>query len=479
MMGLAALMANAVVLGLWLAATVSLVRRPWTGHTARSSLRRRLLVLAICMAGGIGGFWGPKIRQSTEVLMGPAAGEHPARSVAQELRTPVLLSSRIVEVNARGEQIRDIRSRTYQVPLSLLAILAWAWWWRIRRRTTPGVAPLLAPMPLLLLASACGRDADLPQRGERVLVDATWDTLAVLESLPEDTLLFEATRVAADAHGIRVLDRLGHRVAMVDWEGSILWYAGARGGGPGELAHPRALKVDEEGTAWVLDVQNHRITGYDLEGRLAGELSLQALDFVPHEFAVGPGAESFFLARPDGGIQPVEVGRDGTVRSGRTLTFPESRNAPPLALQWDLPSDPESGRWVVALSFGDGFVRYQGLDPLGGFLPWVEHVPLVQVEVRVEGRPGLGEYSRTQRVVDPVFASQGAAIMGPRLLISFGGRTENRGRLLDVYDMADGRYRGSLLLPTVGWISAWDGRLVLARNSPHPQVLVLAPSSWP
>jgi hypothetical protein len=478
-MGLAALAANAVVLGLWLAATVSLVRRPWTGLQARSSIRRRVLVLVICLAGGVGGFWGPAVHQSTEVFVGPAAGENPARSVAQRVRTPVLLSSRMFEVSARGEEIREVRSRTFQVPLSLLAILAWAWWWRIRRRPAPGVASLRTPIAFLLLAAACGPEGELPDRGQRVLLDVTWDTLLVLESLPEDTVLFEATRVAADAHGIRVLDRLGQRVAMVAWDGTVLWYAGSRGGGPGELAHPRAVKVDEEGTAWVLDVQNHRITGFDLEGRLAGELPLHALDFVPHEFAVGPGAESFFLARPDGGIRPVEVRRNGTVRSGRNIRFPESRNAPPLALQWDLPSDPESGSWVVALSFGDGFVRFQGLDPQGGLVPWVEHVPLVRVEVNVEGRPGAGEYRRTQRVVDPIFASEGAAIMGSRLLICFGGRTENRGRLLDVYDMGDGRYRGSLLLPTGGWISAWDGRLVLARNSPHPRVLVLAPSSWP
>ena len=479
MMGSAALMANVVVVGLWLAATVSLVRRPWTGLTARSSIARRLLVLAICVAGGVGGFWGPRVHQGTEVRMGPAAGENPARSVSQGLRTPVLVSSRVVEVDARGEQIREVRHSTHQVPLTVVAILAWAGWWWIRRRPATGVAPLMMPVTLLLLASSCGQEAKLPDRGERVLLDVAWDTLFVLESLAEDTLFFEATRVAADAHGVRVLDRLGHRVAMVAWDGTLLWYAGSRGGGPGELAHPRELAVDEEGTTWALDVQNLRITGFDLEGRLAGEMSLQHLDFLPHQFAVGPGAESFLLAKPDGGIRPVEVRRDGTVRSGRNIRFPESRNAPPLALQWDLSSDPGTGRWVVALSMGDGFVRLQGLEPQGGLLPWVEFVPPARVEVTEEGRPGAGEYRRTQRVVDPVFAAYSVAIMGSRLLVSFVGRTENSGRLLDVYDMADGRYRGSLLLPTGGVISAWDGRLALSRNSPHPRVLALVPSAWP
>jgi hypothetical protein len=478
MPGLALSAAVVLLLG-WVLATRFLIRQAEPDRVSLLPGGRGLVVLAVAVTAGVGGCWGPEVHRSVEVDLTPAGVGSPAETVTRHVRTPVGTLTRTVDLGPGGERITEVRTRRYHLPLSLLGVLAWAGWLYFREKgKSPDVA-LAAATLLSVLTPACGGLDEPPDRGERVIRKATWDTLLVVEALLEDTTFFDVRRIAADSLGIRVLDGSGHRVALVDWEGRLRWHAGRRGSGPGEFANPRALAVDGDGTSWVLDVETHRITGVDLEGRLVAEVPLFDLDFVPHEFAVdGPG-ERFFFARPDGGIRPVEVRRDGRARSGPRVRFPGSQDAPGLALQGDLRAEPGSDRWVMALSMGDWLLRFQGLEVLAPLRPWVEEVPLATVEVTVEGTPGSGNLSRTQRVVDPVFAAQSGAVTGSRILILFGGRTEHRNRLLDIYELDDGSYRGSLLLPTAGWLAAWDDRIVLGRNTPHPQLLVLRPSEWP
>jgi hypothetical protein len=478
MPGLALAGTGALVLA-WAVATRFLVQEAEPGRASTLPGARGLLVLGVCLAAGLGGCWGPTVHRSTEVGMRPATAGSPAQTVVQEVRTPVGTLTRTVELGPDGERIREVRTRRYHLPLSLLAVLAWAGWLHLRRaRRSPAIA-MASTALVFVLTPSCGGVNAPPDREERVIREVTWDTLLVVESLPEDTSFFDVRRIAADSHGIRVLDGSGYRVALVDWEGRIHWYAGRRGSGPGEFSNPRAVAVDGEGTSWVLDVATHRITGVDLRGRLVAEVPLSGLDFVPHEFGIDGSGGRFFFAKPDGGIRPVELRRDGSVRSGPRIRFPGSRDAPSLALQGDIHSEPGSDHWVLALSMGDWLLRFQGLEVLDPIRPWVEEVPLATVEVTVEGTPGSGNFSRTQRVVDPVFAAQDGAVVGSRILIRFGGRTGDRHRLLDIYDLDDGTYRGSLLLPAAGWVAAWGDRIVLGRNTPHPQVVVVRPSDWP
>jgi hypothetical protein len=463
----------------WALATRALVREAEPARTSFLPGVRGFVVLGICLAAGLGGCWGPAVHRSTEVELLPGGAGSPGETVTREVRTPVGTLTRTVELGVGGERLREVRTRRYHLPLTLIGVVLWAGWLQVRRRRRAPAAALASIVLIGSLVPACGGAADLPDREERVIREVSWDTLLVVESGPDDSLLFDVRRVAADRHGIRVLDGSGYRVAMVDWEGRLRWYAGRRGSGPGEFSNPRALAVDGEGRSWVLDVEAHRITGVSTDGRIEAEVPLFELEFVPHEFAVdGPG-ERFFFARPDEGIRPVEVRRDGRVRSGPRVRFPGSRDAASLALQGDVRSEPGSERWVMALSMGDGLLRFRGLEVLGPLRPWVEEVPLATVEVTVEGNPGSGNFSRTQRVVDPVFAAQSGAVLGSRVLVRFGGRTEHRHRLLDIYDLDEGSYRGSLLLPTAGWVAAWNDRIVLGRNTPHPQLLVLRPSEWP
>lgn len=478
MMSPVTLLGTMVALLLWAMATASLVARPLPGAPRAPSAGRRALVFLACVAAGVGGCWGPPVQSSTEIELGEATGS-PATTVTRGFRTLVVTGSRSMDLSPEGVRIRETRVRTYHVPVTLLALFGWAGWGALRRTRPRSTGRLMVVGASLLALPACGGEAEVLERASRQIHEVRWDTLAVIESFPEDTLFYDVRRVAADVHGIRVLDGAGSRIVKLDWSGQLRWYAGRPGSGPGEFRNPRALAVDGAGVTWVLDVETHRITGFNRGGAMMAEVPLLELDFVPHEFAVAPSGDRFFMARPEGGIRPVEVRRDGRARTGSLFRFPGSRDAAPLALQANVRSGGVGERWVMALNMGDGLIRFEGLDPLDGFVPFVEPVPLAEVEVTVEGDPRTGNFSRTQRMLEPIFASRSMAVTGSRILVRFGGRTEDRERLLDIYGMEDGRYQGSLILPTAGSLAAWDDRIVLGRNAPHPTLLVLRPREWP
>lgn len=472
------LAASFLLLVLWLTATVRLVRMAPSDGSDRGLSLRRVGVLALCVAAGVGGCWGPAVHRSTETNVSPAPSGQVAETVRMGFRTPALVATRTMDVAFEGEVVRDVWIRTIQVPLSLLMVLGWAGWSSVGRFRFRGRAMCLGAA-LAAVVGACVGETVPVDRPDRTIFETAWDTLVLVESLPEDTVFLSVRRVAADSFGIRVLDGPGRRVVMVAWDGSVQWYAGRSGSGPGELQDPRAISLDGAGGTWVMDVGNHRINGFDRFGRAIDEVPLFEIDFVPHELAVDASADRFYVVDASSGIRPVEVRRNGSARAGRRVRVPDASGAPSLALQGDVRSLPGTDRWVFALSMGDGFVRFDGLEPWGPFVHYVEHVPFPTVEVTVDEDRAAGTRSRTQRIVSPIFASQGAALTASRILVPFGGTGPLRDVLLDIYASDDGAYRGSLVLPTPGRIATWDELLVLARNAPHPHIVVIRPERWP
>ncbi len=83
----------------------------------------------------------------------------------------------------------------------------------------------------------------------------------------------EPSAVAVDAFShLLVADAGLHRVQWLDAHGRWLSEAGALGSGPGELRAPVGLAPLGSAGWALLDRENHRITAYDLFGRLTGVL---------------------------------------------------------------------------------------------------------------------------------------------------------------------------------------------------------------
>jgi hypothetical protein len=392
--------------------------------------------------------------------------------------------ARRATIDADGRTIENQRTTTLQLPVLLLVFLGYTSW-LVRTAGAPTSREVRRQVPKALIlafstwigASGCTGDgaagaAAASGRGpDRRFVEASWDTLVHLSSQANDSLLFAAGKVAADAHGFWIGDHYGARVARFDWEGRLLGYAGERGGGPGELAGVRHIDLDEDGNLWVLDPENARVTAFDRDRAFVGEVSIRGLEANPDAFAVSRDGRTFHFMLATEQLQPVLLGRDGRVTRGAPIPVPEAGGAWGMALQGLIARERGTDRWVYAFSSGDGFLGLSGVEPLAGIAPYRESVPFAGIvrSVTREGRVTSTTTQLTERT-----PSAGSVVLTDGVLhVLFRGTTVDAGLLLDRYDLATGAYLDTTLLPRSGSIALWEDRIVVAGNDPVPEVLVL------
>lgn len=434
--------------------------------------RRAGWVLASLLALFAGG-WGPPLLRSTTTSAprDPNAGQ-PVESVSGMIRTPFAIVERTASIDGEGRTIQNQRATTLQLPLALLAFLAAAGWlqWRRGRESTAVVCIVLVGAAL---TSGCGEGGPAAERDrpERRIVGVTWDTLAHIVSSVDDSLLFSAGRAAADAEGFWVGDDYGARVARFDWEGHLVRYVGRRGGGPGELGDFRHIDVDDDGTLWVLDVPNNRISGFDVSGAVVAEMPLRDLDWRPDAFAVTGDGQAFLLMETSRELAPLILHRNGTSTRGPVIPVPDARGAWGMALQGLATRERGGDRWVYAFASGDGFFRLVGENVVGPLVRYPEAVPFPNIlrSVIQEG----AVTSTTTRLTNRKAAAASIAALEGELHVVFEGETSNNGRLLDRFDLETGRYLDTVLLPRRGYIAMWEDQLVVTGNNPTPEVLVL------
>ncbi|HKK26489.1 MAG TPA: 6-bladed beta-propeller [Gemmatimonadota bacterium] len=312
---------------------------------------------------------------------------------------------------------------------------------------------LAAAAAALLLAcrggDGAGREAaGAPARpAGRVVVAHAWEEAFRVGGSLEDTLLQGPARLAADARGVWVADPMAGRILRFDHEGRLVRAVGRRGGGPGEFRSMRDLEADPDGRAWVLDRADARVTILDPAGgpgrRIPlGEEARSADQLVPLAPDRGAVLVVYDRERPF-----VRVGPDGRIEDRFGTPWSGFADLDPLAAQL-VTAAGSGGRWAALFGMGDGFfVRGPG-GWSGGRKPYVEEVAFPRVETRGGLSPdGTGRVEERIAGDRPVFAALSASAAGGRLAVLFGGRSPERGRWLDVYDLADGSYRGSLLLP--------------------------------
>jgi len=486
---------------LWISVTVALMRHPPALPLRLGKWLRRAVWGVVALAALAGSGWGPAVWHSTTLSTArdQTAGP-PSHSMTSFLRTPFALIERVTTVDAEGRTIQNERRQTLQIPISLLFFLAAGHWLTLRaRRGGDGDGPLaLRDTPgrkasaytLLVVASglaACGDDSDPGERAERPdrqFIEVAWDTLAYVEWPEDDADVYAVRDVVADAHGIRVVDSYGYRIAHFDWDGRLLRHMGRQGGGPGEFASLMAADLDRSGNVWVLDTNNNRITGFDVDGVSLESVPLHTLSSSPHTFAVSSDGDSFyFITTPDtvGTVVPVRVSREGGgTAEGRPIHVPDAVGAYSLVLQGAVAREhgvpgrtAAEDRWVFAFTTGDGWFGLTGLESSTPRMWYPEPTPFARAvrTVSVEG-------PRTSVTTQITERRQGALMITAQngeLWILFVGETPDAGRLIDRYDLETGQYRDSFRLPRGGAMAVWEDRVVLAANNPVPQLLVLRP----
>ncbi len=472
------------VLAVWVMVGIDLIRRPlpFPGSLERGA--RRLLWGALWLGAGLAGIWGPELWSQTTVdhpTQGVVAGAAAERSESV-IRTPFAVQITSVQRDSEARLVQADQRLSLQLPVFLMAFLGGVFLLRKRgsRSKAGRGASMAGTATLVLLLAACGSESDeldgsQAPRPDRTLVEAAWDTLALVQTPPEDTLLFNAGHVTAADAGFWILDRLGFRVAHFDWNGELQWYAGRRGGGPGEFTNPRNLALDQDQVVWVLDADNHRISGFDLEGRLHHELSLGQLERTLQHFAVAPDGQRFFSMVFDDILEPVLIHAHGGVEYGPSIPIRDAGEAAwGMAFQGSSTPTAVGDRWFYAFSMGDGLFPMDGMELARDRIRYPEWIPFPRL-IREERRDG-NVTNTTTRIEEPTFAAQDIHLSADRVYIRFAGNTEEAGRLVDVYDAWSGDYQETLLLPSTGRLAVWEDRFVLARASPSVEILVLRPA---
>lgn len=467
------------VLAGWLAVGLDLLRRPPEVPARLSPGMLRMIWGSIWVGALVVGIWGPPLWSTTSTSFSdePGVGE-PAELSSLVIRTPFAVQATSIGRDANARQVHREDRLTLQLPVGLLAFFVLIF--VIRRREDGaggggGAAKVAGSAAVVLLMAGCGADSvgrDAP-RPDREITQARWDTLVHLEVNSADTLLYSADDVAVSPAGIWVMDRIGFRVAHFGWDGDLRWYAGGRGAGPGEFVNPRVIDLDAEDRVWVMDLGTNRITGYDAQGELAGELNLAGMEGALHDFWVNPAGDRFYGMLMRDGLYPVEVHIDGSVEEGQPLRIPDADGIFGIALQGRVAGSRARERWAYALTMGDGLFRMEGLEAFGGRILFPEWVPFpTMIEEVTKTDAGT---TTSRRLGDPNFSASGVAVAADRILVPFRGSTEDAGRLVEIFEFETGEYVKTLRLPHTAVVAAWDDRLVLVRNSPVPSMMVIRP----
>jgi len=235
-------------------------------------------------------------------------------------------------------------------------------------------------------------------------------------------------------------------------DGTIRWKFGQRGGGPGEFIAVRDVTVTDDGKVLALDSDAVRITILDA---VTGDM----VATVPVGREVTSGldrilpVESPNLAIVQHGA--TERGNwsllDATGAVVKTYTLPppcEALVCSALTAVTEDGSGVVSYRWSSDLVFlnPDGSVReiQDGIEPARMPKPVTYNVDPADL-----GMEGVAKGPIVVTKVDPTATevTRSMTVGGSRVFILALGSTENRGRIVDVYTIANG-YEGSFLLPS-------------------------------
>lgn len=317
-----------------------------------------------------------------------------------------------------------------------------------------------------------GRPADVPERTN--LRRPNWEAAFRIGGGREDTLLLDPHDIAADDHGVSVVDLVGGRVLRFAAEdGRLEWSFGGTGHGPDEFSRPMDLEVDGEGRTWILDTRNRRITILRRDGSVHERLPLERTGTVPDAFVPLPDLGALLLSSGRG-TSMVELSPRG--REVHEIRFPADDivEMDPISAQLSTVNVPGSGQWVAAMVLGNRFFVLDGTRKVAPTGWYAEPVPAPDVDVRYSQD---GENSRrVTRLMDrdPVIGQQSLGVADGRLYVLFAGRSEYAGRVVDVYSLPEGAYLESLLLPgPVEEIAAASDRIYVLHNSPYPTLLAL------
>jgi hypothetical protein len=323
-------------------------------------------------------------------------------------------------------------------------------------RAIGGAAAALA---ILLVLGACAGDRDESASSggvARRADDVAWDTVFTIAGGIQDTVLLRP-RLLAARHGLlHTYDYGDQRLKTFDSRGQPLWQFGGSGGGPAEFGNAIDLEVGADGTVWVVDGGNGRLSRIAPEGLGIGVLPFHGLavrDVLPLRSRVlvtlgASQADTFWVALDSAGRKQEAGG----------VPFPELALAQPAARQGYATLGDDGAVWATIFPFGAPFAVFEDTE-------------LRCTGVLVEAQPFPERLPADPR--DAVWAVA-AVIADSSLFVLPRGQTEHAMRSLDEYSVRDCSYRRTVRLPQRVVAVAWSGgSFYLAVEDPVPAIFAV------
>jgi hypothetical protein len=346
----------------------------------------------------------------------------------------------------------------------------------MNRLSTP---PLWTCFALIVhVAIACSRDSAHPRResprtssGGRRFVRTLSDTLWVAKAAG-DSGYGAPLLLAADGRAVYVGDGAAHAILALDAASGVLrWRTDDRRDSLLADVSPVLVAARRGGGVMVVDQRDRvTLTYVTADGRASRRVRLASLGDVQ---AVCELPDSTILVVPSEASRGLPIlSRSGVVL--RVLPFPWADLRGKSSLLTQLTLTPTPAGCVAALSLGRGFTRFQH----GAFsepVSYVEPVPLPALSR--EERPVPNGVVISTSLMDHSGAALDAAATSSALFLLFGGHTDDRNHVIDVYSL-DGAYRESFRTPRAPTaLAAADSTVFLLTKREGESVVVAL--RWP
>lgn len=317
---------------------------------------------------------------------------------------------------------------------------------------------------------SCGDTAPPGQQGKvsRRVLDVEWRERWRLGGEGDTTLLMPSYLVANQERVYVLEGRLHRVVALRANDGTVAWIAGGEGSGPQELRRPTGITMDARGNVLVMDQGNGRVAVLAPSGTFTAHIPLQELGFPRGLCVLRDGSILVAVLATDHPL--VRVSPQGRVIERYELPWPDLRDVGSLALQGDLESDGHGG-CIYALSTGRGFVKFTN----GRF---TKHAYVEWFDVPSSSRTGDAYAGgRKETIAEGPTAAQGVGVGKGGIAVGFSGRTDDAGRLIDLYDADSGVYTRTYRAPR--WFErmsrAGDLYVFITRVDGYPALLAAEP----
>jgi hypothetical protein len=148
--------------------------------------------------------------------------------------------------------------------------------------------------------------AAMAQSNTRTIRPVEWVRVGGIQSAVESELLNPWLLQATPDRSV-VFDGGDHSVKAFDYEGLLQWQLGRGGQGPGEFGNPSDLQIAQDGSIWVADMSNARVTVLSAVGHVTREVHVTGVTR-----AIPVSGDEFIAVLATGPRFFVRFGVDGT-----------------------------------------------------------------------------------------------------------------------------------------------------------------------